>query len=178
MEAMMTTRFLNAFLRTTAIAFVVMLLIPSPVLAQTGPEPTTDIDHKALGTLWDMYRGRTNIQKRQDKLFNKARRLETKIQLRISKYQLRGYDTSYLEKALTQFQAQVALAIPLHEDAAGWFQSHPGFDDDGQVIDKPLARVTLKHILDDQVGVNKIMIPALYEFQQSIVLYKHKTTSH
>ncbi len=165
-------------IQTIVIACLLFLVFPSPALAQTGPEPTTDIDHKAIGTLWDMFRGRKNIQKRQDKLFKKAERLVAKAQIWITKYQQRGYDVSPLENALADFQAQVALALPLHEDAAGWFNRHPGFDDLGNVIDIPLSRVTLKHILEDQVGVAQLMIPALDGFNHSIALYKHQTTQH
>ncbi len=170
----MASKILTASLKIIAIVCLLSLLFPSPVSAQSGPEPTTDIDHKAIGTLWDMYRGRTNIQKRQDKLLKKADRLEVKVQALIIKYQQRGYDVSPLEKALVDFQEQFDLARPLHEDAASWFSRHPGFSDLGNVIDIPLARITLKHILDDQVGVSRIMTPAMDNLQLAIRTYKRK----
>lgn len=114
----------------------------APALAAEGtPEPSGERDGRRL-TL--MYKKLQRWLDLQAKHLERAGAGTAKVQQLIDRAKAEGKDTSALEAALAAFRASLADAQAKHDEAANILRTHAGFDDNGQVTDKELAKRTLE----------------------------------
>lgn len=65
---------------------------------------------------------------------------------KIAEFKKKGLDTSALEKALANFKDSLMKARQSHEEAARLLAQHPGFDENGKVVDLKQAAQTVRDV--------------------------------
>jgi len=83
-----------------------------------------------------------------------------------------GKDTSALEAALAAFDAALASARAIHDDAQALADSKAGFDASGHVIDEGQARQTVKNTRDRMRACAETINPAARAFREAIRSYR------
>ena len=139
-----------ALLKKTCLALLILgigiLALPStPSLAaglnDTGTPPAAQPANARLEQAW----GREQqAYQRQADLLGKADGLISKVQALINKASAKGWDTNAVQAALNAFQAAVQDARAVHAGGAALIASHPGFDENGKVVDRTQALETVK----------------------------------
>jgi hypothetical protein len=119
-----------------------------------------------------LFRLEKRTQQAQERNLNRADKLVEKVSALIEKLREQGRDVAPLEQALAAFNESVATATDFHQQAADIISTHPGFDDDGKVIDLALARQTVKDIKDLQVQFHQTIQPAFRELIQALREYR------
>lgn len=82
---------------------------------------------------------------------------------KIAKLKQKGLDTSALEKALANFKDSLMKARQSHGEAAIILAQHPGFDENGKVVDLKQAAQTIREAGKAIRETNRIMENAVRE---------------
>ena len=80
----------------------------------------------------------------QAERLSKANEFSAEAQKKIDELKAKGKDTSALETALANYQAQIAAAQAAHDNAVSILGAHAGFDENGKVTDRSLAKNTVQ----------------------------------
>lgn len=96
----------------------------------------------------------------------------TKAQDLINKAKTNGKDTTALQAALDDFTNAVNQAKPLYQSAAGIVSSHPGFDENGKVIDESQAGATVKDLASKLKGVRQILLEPRKTLREAIKAFR------
>lgn len=128
----------------TALVLLVALFLPAPVFAQ-GPQPPTDpaAAERGFARMEKAYARLQEWNDKQAERLNGSDEFIARIEEKIAKLKERGLDTSAIEAALANYEAQLPTAQAAHDSAAATLAAHPGFDDNGKVTDPAAARETL-----------------------------------
>ncbi|GAP20852.1 hypothetical protein [Leptolinea tardivitalis] len=124
----------------------------TPENDNTGKHPV------ALGLIFQ--REKQNHE-RQEKLISKADKASEKISELIARAKENGKDTTELEKALSDFNAQLGKARLVYDRTGKLIQLHQGFDDTNKVTDSTLAKITVEEIRKGNKEVRDILGEAL-----------------
>ncbi len=111
----------------------------SAVYAQDNP-PRENLDELLSRGYARLQMAGDNLQWRLDKTAD----IVTRGEEWIAKLQADGVDTAVLEDALTAYQEQVATAQDFADTGHQILDAHAGFDNDGNVINRPDAIATLR----------------------------------
>ncbi len=111
--------------------------------APKGPAAPQANGAVAIARLEKIYQAEQKALERQGTNLSNADRLITRAENIVQRLKARGLDTSKLEAALKDFQADLAQAKTYHDQAAGILSTHAGFDDQGKVTDRQQAHKTV-----------------------------------
>ena len=127
--------------------------LPSFLITPAGSTPATPAPANpaapqangavAIARLERLYKVEQGVLERQATVLSNAERLISRAENIVQRLKARGLDTSKLEAALKDLKADLAQAQTDHDQAAGILATHAGFDAQGKVTDRQLARQTV-----------------------------------
>ena len=103
---------------------------------------------------------------------SKANEAAAKVQSWIDELKSKGKDTSALEAALAAFKQQIAAAQSSHDTAANILSTHAGFDANGQVTDRYLAKQTVKSAYQALSDAHKVLRQAREDLYKAIKAFR------
>ncbi|BAJ63104.1 hypothetical protein [Anaerolinea thermophila] len=106
------------------------------------------------------------LQKTLEAQKERLQRAEQQIpnwESKIAELKQKGLDTSALEKALANFKDSLMKARQSHEEAARILAQHPGFDENGKVVDPKQAAQTVRDAGKAIRVTHRIMENAMWE---------------
>lgn len=144
----------------------------APVLAITrtpvGPF-IRDAEKAALSNFYKREQSWLNLQVTH---LQQANQVASTAQQLIDAAKAEGKDTSALETALAQFNADIAQAQVSHDNAANILASHSGFDGSGNVTDIQAAYHT---VVDARVAMRNahgLIVQAVTTLRQAIITWR------
>jgi len=138
----------------------------APAWAAEGtPEPSGERDGRRLELA---FKKLNRWLEAQAKHLERASNGQPKLQELIERAKANGKDVSALEAALAAFNASVAEAQAAHDEAAAILSSHAGFDANGKVIDKELAKQTLESAGEALKEAHQILREAEKTLKQAV----------
>jgi hypothetical protein len=122
----------------------------SPIV-DTPPPPAgnpADEDGGAFrqAALEKLYKRAVANHERQSKMIEQADNIGNRIAEMIARAKENGKDTTALETALAEFNESLGEARLKFDQTDRIIQQHPGFDDEGKVVEAETARNTLEEI--------------------------------
>ena len=141
----------------------------SSVMAST--EPQEDIDDK----LSKAFAAEQNWLEKQATAIEKTEQVVEKTQGFIDSAAAQGLDVTVLENALAPFTAAMPTVRSYHQDATGIIAAHEGFDANGEVIDRPAARETVKDARRALGEAHMSMTQAFWALRDAIEEWKETT---
>jgi len=118
-----------------ALGFAALPAVPAYALGEReGERP--ELTDERLAEIWAK---EVALFEKQGQFLDNADNIIAKVEDLIARLQEQGIDTSTVEAALAAFEDAVRAAKPVHAQANGIVNSHKGFDDNGQVVDREEA---------------------------------------
>lgn len=154
-----------------AIAAVGIFAMPSATYAQGTNPPTTPTAPTKPGGKENygeklLERVKKNLAEMKANLA-KANDVVTKAQETIADAKSKGKDTTKAEAALATFTSEVAKAQVSYDAAQKLFDTHPGFDDSGNITDRDLAKQTVTDLTKSLRDAQQTLAKATREFQKA-----------
>lgn len=109
----------------------------------------------------------------QQERLSKTGELAAKVQAFIDAQKAKGKDTSALETALATYNQQIATAQGQHATAESILGAHVGFDADGHVTDRALAKQTVKDARQALADAHRTLQQAGQDLRAALKAYRN-----
>ena len=144
------------------------LVIPSNALALKSADPVEEALTRA-------YKAEQQWLNNQQQAINKADQPAAEVQQVIDKAAAAGLDVTALQNALAVFNSSMADVKAGHQTAANILAAHNGFDNDGNVIDRQAARVTVLDAKQALWRAHVTMTQAVSDLYRAVKEWKQVT---
>jgi hypothetical protein len=167
------SKILLSFVLATAIALMGIFGTSAPVAyAQQGTPspggPRATAGAKLAEFNKDMYDRAQNMLKSLQQIIDKANQAANKTQEWIDEIKAKGVNTAEAEAALATFKTQIAAAQASHDSAKATLDAHAGYDNNGNVTDRELARQTILAVSKNARDAQKTLAKATVDFQKTM----------
>ncbi len=108
----------------------------------------------------------------QQERLSKTGEIAAKVQAFIDAQKAKGKDTSALEAALATYHQQIATAQGQHATAESILGAHAGFDADGHVTDRALAKQTVKEARQALADAHRTLQQAGQDLRSALKAYR------
>ena len=146
-----------------ALGLAMLPAVPAYALGQSAGERPQLTDER-LAEIWAK---QVALFEKQGQLLDKADTIIAKVEELIARLQEQGIDTSSLNAALAAFEDAVRAARPVHAQANGIVNSHKGFDNNGQVVDRQQAIESVRALGDNLKEFRATMGTTLQDIRQA-----------
>ena len=107
---------------------------------------------------------------------NKANKIESKAQFRITELKQQGKDVTALEDALNKFYSFIATAKQAKDNASATLILHKGYDIQGKITDPKLARETNKSVEERIRICRENVVQALKTIASGLKIFKQQNS--
>ncbi|MBI5053060.1 MAG: hypothetical protein HZC38_11125 [Chloroflexi bacterium] len=116
----------------------------------------------------EMYDRAQSVLKSLQQIIDKANQAANKTQEWIDEVKAKGVNTSEAEAALATFKTQIAAAQASYDSAKATLDAHAGFDNNGNVTDRELARQTILAVGKSVRDARQTLTKATVDFQKTM----------
>jgi hypothetical protein len=139
-----------------------------PLTTAAAQETTPPAGDTAKQKLAEIYQRELTWLNTQATNLSKANDASAKLQNLINAAQAKGLDVTGLVTALNRFNADIANAQVMHDNAANVLNAHNGFDASGNVIDITAARQTLQDGRGNLKNAHDSLVAALHDLHTAV----------
>jgi hypothetical protein len=170
---------MKKIVKTISISFLVILLagvflfaVPSSSAYAEGLNDEPPGNGEKIGLIKQRLEAAFERQQqnlvRQAENIQKMRTISSEAQQRLDALKANGKDVSSLEAALATFNGKLLEINTSHQSAADLVAAHPGFGNNGKVIDIEISKNTLINIHDALKATRQLMADASRELRQAL----------
>ncbi len=140
-------KFLSISLVAVLIVGVAAFAMPGGSAAAQTPTPQPTVPQARIGLanarLERTLQAEQATLERMTRHFDRLDQLVTRVETLITRAKENGNDVSALETALAEFKSEESDARVVLNSASSLLAAHPGFDANGKVTDRAVAKTTL-----------------------------------
>lgn len=169
-------KYLSIGIGLAMIVVVAALAIPSARVTAQAPTPQPKTPQaaadRANNRLARLFQAALKLSERQGKALDRADTFSSKISDRIGKLKAAGKDPAALESALAQFKIKTDAARQKHAVAVGVLTARAGFNANGKVTNRAVARETLQSANPPLREARKLLAEGLKNLNDAVKGYR------
>ena len=169
-------KFLSISLVAVLIVGVAAFAIPGGNAAAQTPTPQANVPQARINLvnarLERMLQVEQATLERMTRHFDRLDQFTARVETLISKAKDNGKDVTALEAALAEFKAKESDARVVLNSVSSLLAAHPGFDANGKVIDRAVAKTTLDDGHAKFQDIRSIIVDAAKNLHEAVKAWR------